>query len=184
MTYKDVVFEMFESATAELEKGNVYSANVLLWACRELLCRTHGVAQGEHLDWLLDLWFNKYTDEQLEQAFNILQSENRLPEEIDSIDALKSKLKRAMIKENPINLDEIKKKFNDCYEMYNNSKHGSGRGFGITGLDKEVDDALDPQVVKMLHQMVSYYIDSIYTKDIIEKYGLEYMDEKYGSPKN
>lgn len=31
MTYKDVVFEMFESATAELEKGNVYSANVLLW---------------------------------------------------------------------------------------------------------------------------------------------------------
>lgn len=68
--------------------------------------------------------------------------------------------------------------------MYNNTKHGSGRGFGVTGLDKEVDDALDPQVVKMLHQMVSYYIDSIYTKDIIEKYGLEYMDEKYGSPKN
>ena len=66
---------------------------MLLWACRELLWLTHGVAQGERLDWLLDLWFNKYTDEQLEQAFNILQSENRLPEEIDSIDALKSKLK-------------------------------------------------------------------------------------------
>ena len=36
MTYKDIVFEMFESATAELEKGNIYSANVLLWACHEL----------------------------------------------------------------------------------------------------------------------------------------------------
>lgn len=184
MTYKDIVFEMFESATAELEKGNIYSANVLLWACHELFEQANRIDKSGHFDWLLDLWFAKFTNEQIMQAFNQLKEEYPLAKEFETFDDFKQQIKEILIKRFPIKLGKIETTFKHCYDVYTRCKHGPTSGAGHTGLDTNLKTTLDPQTVEALHAILSYYIDSIYTKDIIEKYGLEYMDKKYGIPKN
>ena len=97
MTYKDIVFEMFESATAELEKGNIYSANVLLWACHELFEQANRIDKSGHFDWLLDLWFAKFTNEQIMQAFNQLKEEYPLAKEFETFDDFKQQIKEILI---------------------------------------------------------------------------------------
>ena len=184
MTYKNIMFEMFESATAELRKGYLYSANLLMWACYELLWKAGKVDKTGHFDWEIGLCFHNFSDSQLEQALRELQTEQKLPATLNSIEDFKSKLNRKLKKECPITLKKIKETFEQCYDIYIDSKHGVTADFSKKGLNAKLESSLDLETVQALHHMLSCYIDTMYMKDVIEKYGLEYMDKKYGSPKN